>query len=78
VQVPGGDVIVAQVLPGTPADSAGLLAGDVVRSVGGLEAGKAGLDSMRRHFRAPGTIDTLVIGRRGTTRTVSLRQRELP
>jgi hypothetical protein len=78
VQVPGGDVIVAQVLPGTPADSAGLLAGDVVRSVGGLEAGKAGLDSMRRHFRTPGTIDTLVISRRGTTRTVSLRQRELP
>jgi len=79
VQVPGGDVIVALVLPGTPADSAGLRAGDVLRSVGALEAGKASLDSLRRHFRAPGTLDTLVVVRGGgVSSTVVLRQRDLP
>ena len=78
VQVPDGDVIVALVVPGSPADSAGLVAGDVVRRVGALEAGKAGLDSLRRHFRAPGTLDTLAVERSGVSRTVSLRQRDLP
>lgn len=77
VQVPGGDVIVAQVMPGTPADSAGIATGDVVRSVGGVEAGTAGLDSLRRHFRQPGRTDTLVVAHRGVERVVTLRQDEL-
>ena len=78
VQVPGGDIMVGLVLPASPADSAGLQPGDVVRSVGAADAGKAGLDSMRRHFRAPGTLDTIAIERGGVARTMTLRQRDLP
>ena len=78
VQVPGGEVVVAQVLPSTPADSAGIAAGDVVRRVDALDAANAGLDSLRHHFRQPGRTDTLVIARGGNERTITLRQRELP
>ena len=68
VQVPGGEVMVAQVLPSTPADSAGIAAGDVVKSVNAADAANAGLDSLRRHFRQPGRTDTLVIARGETER----------
>ena len=78
VQVPGGDVMVAQVLPSTPADSAGIAAGDVVRRVNAADAGNAGLDSLRRHFREPGRTDTIVVGRGPVERTITLRQRDLP
>ena len=74
VQIPGGEVMVAMVVPDTPADSAGLAAGDVVRSVNGMEAAKIGLDSLRHHFRQPGRTDTLVVARRGIQRTVMIHQ----
>ncbi len=78
VQVPDGDVMVGQVLPGTPAEAAGLQSGDVVRTVNARDAGSLGLDSLRRHFRQPGRIDTLGIQRAGTPHTIVLRQGELP
>lgn len=78
VQVPGGDVLVGQVLPATPADSVGIVAGDVVTRIGTLDTRNAGLDSLRRHFRQPGRTDTLVLDRESRVLTVVLHQRELP
>lgn len=78
VQVPEGDVLVGQVMPATPADSAGIAPGDVVTGVSGIDARKAGLDSLRRYFRQPGRTDTLALSREGRTLTAVLRQRDLP
>jgi len=78
VQVPGGDVIVAQVLPATPADSAGISAGDLLRRVGNSDASPMGLDSLRRYFRHPGAVDTLEVSRNGKDQVAVLHQRELP
>lgn len=77
VEIPGGDVIVAQVIPGTPADSAGLEAGDALRSVNGTGVASLGLDSLRRHFRQPGRVDTVSVSRGGTDHTYFIRQAEL-
>jgi hypothetical protein len=78
VQVPGGDVIVALVLPATPADSAHIAVGDVLRRLGVSDASTIGLDSLRRHFRHPGQVDTLVVARGDVERSITLRQVELP
>lgn len=77
-QIPDGPVIVAQVMPGTPADSAGIAAGDVLRSVDGGEATGVGLEALRTQFRQPGRTDTLVVARDGKERTLELRQTALP
>ena len=78
VQVPGGDVIVAQVLSATPAESAGITAGDRLRRIGTVDAAGMGLDSLRRYFRHPGTTDTLHLDRNGQERVVTLHQGSLP
>lgn len=78
VQVPGQQVMVAIVLPATPADSAGIQAGDALQMVNGTGAATMGLDSLRRHFRQPGRADTILLARGGAERTVILRQGELP
>jgi hypothetical protein len=77
-RIPDGPVIVAQVMPDTPADSAGIAAGDVLRSVDGREATALGLDALRTHFRQPGRTDTLVVSRDGKERTLRLKQAALP
>jgi len=77
-QVPDGPVVVARVVPGTPAAEAGITAGDVVVRVGDRPAEGIGLDALRAHFRRPGQRDTLVIARDGVTHTVDLLQRDLP
>ncbi len=77
VQVPGGDVLVAQVVPASPADSTGLAPGDVVRSLNSRDAASIGLDSLRRHFRQPGRTDTLVVVHEGKERRVVMQQGEL-
>jgi hypothetical protein len=78
VKVPGEQLMVAMVLPATPADSAGIQAGDALQMVNGTDAAKMGLDSLRRHFRQPGRTDTLLFARGGVERTVLLHQGELP
>jgi hypothetical protein len=50
-QVPGGEVLVAQVVPGTPAAEAGISEGDVLVRVGDRPAEDIGLDALRAHFR---------------------------
>jgi len=77
-QVPGGAVLVAQVIPGTPAAEAEIAEGDVLVRVGDRPAQDIGLDALRAHFRRPGQRDSLVIERDGTHLTVELVQRELP
>jgi hypothetical protein len=77
-QLPGGPVVVAQIVPGTPAAEAGIAAGDLLVLVGDRPAESIGLDALRAHFRRPGQRDTLVIERDGARHTVALVQRELP
>jgi S1-C subfamily serine protease len=77
-QLPGGPVLVAQIVPGTPAAEAGIAAGDLLVLVGDRPAESIGLDALRAHFRLPGQRDTLVIERDGARHTVALVQRELP
>ncbi len=76
-QVPEGDMIVAIVLPGTPADSLGIKVGDVLERIGATEARAMGLETARQHFRHPGRSDTLHFTRTGKARSVVLTQREL-
>ena len=75
VQPPGGDVLVAQVLPDTPAGDVGIAAGDVLVSIDRRPTRDAGLDSLRRYFRHPGRRDTLVLVRSGRTTTAVLTER---
>lgn len=76
-QVPDDDLIVAIVLPGTPADSAGIRPGDVLERIGGTEATAMGLERARQHFRHPGRRDSLHFTRNGRERSVELTQRAL-
>ena len=70
-------MIVAIVLPGTPADSLGIKVGDVLERIGATEARAMGLETARQHFRHPGRSDTLHFTRTGKARSVVLTQREL-
>lgn len=78
VQPPAGDVMVAQVLPGSPAEAAGLQPGDVIQRIGALVAADLGLGTVRRHFKQPGTVDTLSVVRGGSELQAILEQRRLP
>ena len=78
VQPPAGDVMVAQVLPGSPAEAAGLQPGDVIQRIGTLVAADLGLGTVRRHFKQPGTVDTLSVVRGGSELQAILEQRRLP
>jgi len=74
----GGKIVVADVRPGTPAATAGLVRGDVLATVGGRDAGTLGLAGVRDAFRsAPGTaIGLHVVAKDGTARDVSLTLRD--
>jgi len=78
VQPPGGEVMVAQVIPGGPAEAADLRPGDLIRRIGADAAAGMGLGNVRRHFRRPGTTDTLMVGRAGGEVTIILEQKRLP
>jgi hypothetical protein len=74
----GGKIIVADVRPGTPAATAGLVRGDVLATVDGHDAGTLGLAAVRDTFRgAPGTTVGLhVVAKDGTARDVTLTLRD--
>ena len=78
VQPPAGDVMVAQILPGSPAEEAGLQPGDVIQRIGTLVAADLGLGQVRRHFKQPGTVDTLSVVRGSSELQAILEQRRLP
>jgi len=74
----GGKIIVADVRPGTPAATAGLVRGDVLATVDGHDGGTLGLAAVRVLLRgAPGTPVSLhVVAKDGTARDVSLTLRD--
>jgi hypothetical protein len=74
----GGKIIVADVRPGTPAATAGIIRGDVLATVNGRDAGTLGLAAVRDVLRGtPGTAVGLhVVAKDGTARDVSLTLRD--
>jgi PDZ domain/Aspartyl protease len=75
---PGGQPTVADVRPGTPADEAGLVRGDVLISINGKAAAGMDLAQIRSSFSEPaGTIIHLVVqGKTGSQRSVTLTLRD--
>lgn len=80
VQPPGQGMLVAQVMPGTPAAEAGLEAGDVIVQVNETATTEMTLEQMRRWFRQPGRTDVIRVRRDGdiTSRRITITQRRLP
>jgi len=74
----GGKIIVADVRPGTPAASAGLVRGDVLATIDGHDSGTLGLAAVRDLLHgAPGTAVSLhVVAKDGSARDVSLTLRD--
>jgi len=73
-----GQVVVADVRPGTPAAEAGLLSGDILTTIAGKPAADYALSDVRTLFRGPaGTVLTLVLtGKDGSRRNVTLTLRD--
>jgi len=70
-QTPDG-IEVQEVQPGTPADTAGIRAGDVLRTVNGAKVRTTNQLSTVLRDLAPGTAATIVVDRDGTEVTVDL------
>ena len=70
-QTPDG-IEVQEVQPGTPADTAGIRAGDVLRTVNGTKVRTTNQLSTVLRDLAPGTAATIVVDRDGTEVTVDL------
>jgi hypothetical protein len=73
-----GKIVVADVRPGTPAATAGIVRGDVLATVDGHDVGALGLAAVRDALRAaPGTAVSLhVVAKDGSARDVSLTLRD--
>jgi len=73
-----GQVVVADVRPGTPAAEAGLVRGDILTIIAGKPAAEYALSDVRMLFRGPpGTALTLVLtGKDGSRRSVTLTLRD--
>jgi PDZ domain/Aspartyl protease len=71
----GGEVVVADSRPGTPAAAAGITKGDVIASVDGKPAGTMPLSEIRNALaQSAGTVVTLqVTGKDGASHTIALR-----
>ena len=68
-----GGVEVGSVQPGSPAERAGLLAGDVLLRVGGTDVSSAAVPTVAELLRGtPGSRVVVVVGRGAATRTVTL------
>ena len=69
-----GNVVVIAPLDGTPAKSAGILAGDVILSVNGTSTAGSTVDEVVNQIRGPkGTVVTLQIGRTGQDKPMSFK-----
>jgi Aspartyl protease/PDZ domain len=75
---PGGQPTIADVRPGTPADEAGLVRGDMLIAINGKAAAGTDLVQIRTQFSEPaGTIIHLVVqGKTGLQRSVTLTLRD--
>jgi len=70
-------VVVAEVIPGSPAAQAGVKAGDEVQLVDGAPVDRAPVEALRARLRAPGVKVTLRLLRGGKTVDVELTTRRL-
>jgi carboxyl-terminal processing protease len=73
-----GRKIVYDVRPGTPAQAAGIVAGDAIVTIDGKDASGESLDDVRRAFFAPaGTVVRLgLVAKDGAPRTATLILRD--
>ncbi len=69
--------VVRRILPGSPADQAGLTPGDEITWVGSDPASSLSLDQMRDLLRKPGDSPILVVQRLGRTIRIQLHLRSL-
>lgn len=77
VQAPGAEVRVEQVVEGSPAAAAGVLAGDVLMSIDGIRSDSAPLEGLRERLRETGARPRLELDRGGSIYTVELELRDL-
>ena len=75
---PGEGVLVADVVPGSPAQEAGLQSGDVIVSVDGVPVGSTDELQTEIMYRAPGEVVQLEIVRDGERLTISVTLGERP
>jgi putative serine protease PepD len=78
ISLSGSEAKVAEVRPGTPADKAGLQAGDVISAIGGTRVTSA--DQLRSAIdaRRPGASISLTFVRNGVTKTVQVKLASRP
>jgi PDZ domain len=69
-------LVVSRVVKGSPAEQAGVKAGDVLVSVDGKDAGALSLDAIDRKCRKPGTLN-LVLLRNGTKLKIKIKLKQL-
>jgi hypothetical protein len=72
-----GAWIVGRVYPGSPADEAGLVAGDTVTKINGAASSTYDFFALHDLFRKSGTRVTLTVPRTGEERTISLTLRRV-
>jgi hypothetical protein len=77
VRTQDGPLEVTRVVPGSPADEAGIAAGDVILAVDGTPAGDQDGDDLFGWLREEGRVMTLRLAREGTEREVTLALRRL-
>ena len=78
VQQKAGQIVIASVLPGTPAEKAGLKAGDVITGVDGQSTkGWTADEAVNRIRGKAGTHVRLEVSRNGQTLTVDLTRQEI-
>jgi carboxyl-terminal processing protease len=69
---------IASVFPGSTAESAGVLAGDVVLAVDGADVSQLGLDQLIQRIKGPaGTVVTLTLSRNGEPLSLTIRRRAI-
>ncbi len=73
-----GKIVVVAPLPGSPAERAGLLPGDVIIAVDGEETDKKSLSDVVHHIRGPkGSEVSLSILRKATTQTIRIKREDI-
>jgi hypothetical protein len=77
VMTEAGPLEVTRVIPGSPADEAGIAAGDTILAVDGAPAGDQDRDDLFGRLREEGRVMTLRVVRTGTERDVTLALRRL-
>lgn len=70
-------ITVFRVVPGSPAELAGIRAGDILLSIADKSTDVIGLDNVRKLLRVPGRVDRATFTRHGSSNSVMLHTRDL-